>query len=144
METKNGIFSPDAVCLWGRKARCDITVFWKLASLSVTHCDISQPWAVTSHPSPLIFGHRQSLGQSGSCLASCRVCLRGLKVERGFSWCWVVLWGLLPAALGVHPRAIACVSPALPGSGSRAPRAVLAAAQVSRVGNRPPGWPWGR
>ena len=70
METKNGIFSPDAVCLWGRKARCHIT-----------HGDNSQPWAVTSHPSPLIFAHRQSLGQSGSCLASCRACLRGLKDE---------------------------------------------------------------
>ena len=35
---------------------------------------------MTSRPSPLIFGRQQSLGQSGSCLASCRACLRGLRL----------------------------------------------------------------
>ena len=60
-------------------------------------------------------------------------------MERGFSRCWVVLWGLPSAALGARPGAIACVSPALPGSGSRAPRGALAAAEVSCAGKRPPG-----
>ncbi|KAM6037167.1 uncharacterized protein LJ206_001787 [Theristicus caerulescens] len=51
------------------------------------------------------------------------------RVERGFSWCRVVLWGLPLSALGACSGAIACVSPALPASGSQAPRGVLAAAE---------------
>ena len=65
-------------------------------------------------------------------------------MERGFSRCWVVLWGLPSAALGARPGAIPCVSPALPGSGSRAPRGALAAAEVSCAGKRPPGAAVGR
>ena len=65
-------------------------------------------------------------------------------MERGFSRCWVVLWGLPSAALGARPGAIACVFPALPGSGSRAPRGALAAAEVSCAGKRPPGAAVGR
>ncbi|XP_029861613.1 uncharacterized protein LOC115337456 [Aquila chrysaetos chrysaetos] len=60
-------------------------------------CDISGRCTVTSCPLLLVSGHQQSLGQSGSCLGSCRACLRGLEGRARFL---LVLGGALVAAIG--------------------------------------------
>lgn len=77
-------------------------------------CDISRRCTVTSRPSLLVFGHQQSLGQSGSCLASCQECLRGLEDRARFL---LVLGGALVAAIGSsqcpsQSRALCFPSPA--------------------------------
>lgn len=60
------------------------------------------------------------------------------NTEQDFSWCWVTICGLFSAALRAHSRAIICVSTALPGSGSQAPRVWLHQRRWAARENVPP------
>lgn len=101
--------------------------------------NITEWWTLGTQPSLLIFGHQQRLAQPGSYLDSCWACLQGLEG-------WARLLLMLGCALGAVIGRRRCLSlepslalsPALPASGSWAPRGMLAAAEVSCAGKHPP------
>lgn len=102
--------------------------------------DITEQQAVT----PPSFGRWQGLAQSLSCLDSCRASVCGLEAQRGFGLCVGLCSGDCWQLLSVPIRtAFTCSPLACLAQAAGAPRGARAAAQVSCVGTRPPGWPWG-
>lgn len=87
----------------------------------VVDADVTEQWIVTSCPS--LSDCQQKLGQSGSCLVSCHLCLKGLqgqgiKTSCGTGW----HFGGCHQQFSVPiPEPSTCASSALPGSGSWAP-----------------------